>query len=53
MTKAIEAPIDLLCLDEFGYLNLDRKCAKLLLRRFTEREERKATQDSPFPHPSV
>ncbi|MFJ6352932.1 ATP-binding protein [Streptomyces sp. NPDC092046] len=35
--------IDLLCLDEFGYLNLDRKGAKLLFQIFTEREERKAT----------
>jgi len=35
--------IDLLCLDEFGYLSLDRKGAKLLFQIFTEREERKAT----------
>ncbi|MBD0694103.1 ATP-binding protein [Streptomyces sp. CBMA123] len=38
-------------LDEFGYLNLDRKGAKLLFRIFTEREERKATAvatNSPF-----
>ncbi|MGW3044665.1 ATP-binding protein [Kitasatospora sp. NPDC001159] len=44
--------IDLLCLDEFGYLNLDRKGAKLLFQIFTEREERKATAvatNSPFP----
>ncbi|GGU66024.1 hypothetical protein GCM10010211_34060 [Streptomyces albospinus] len=34
---------DLLCLDEFGYLNLDKKGAKLLFHIFTEREERKAT----------
>jgi DNA replication protein DnaC len=43
--------IDLLCLDEFGYLNLDRKGAKLLFPIFTEREERKATAvatNSPF-----
>ncbi|MFD5236083.1 IS21-like element helper ATPase IstB [Streptomyces tendae] len=43
--------IDLLCLDEFGYLNLDRKGAKLLFQVFTEREERKATAvatNSPF-----
>ncbi len=43
--------IDLLCLDEFGYLNLDRKGAKLLFQIFTEREERKATAvatNSPF-----
>ncbi|MFG2394203.1 IS21-like element helper ATPase IstB [Streptomyces lavendulae] len=42
---------DLLCLDEFGYLNLDRKGAKLLFQIFTEREERKATAvatNSPF-----
>ncbi|MDF3294105.1 IS21-like element helper ATPase IstB [Streptomyces sp. RB6PN23] len=35
--------VDLLCLDEFGYLNLDRKGAKLLFQILTEREERKAT----------
>ncbi|WP_455770468.1 IS21-like element helper ATPase IstB [Streptomyces cinereoruber] len=43
--------IDLLCLDEFGYLNLGRKGAKLLFQIFTEREERKATAvatNSPF-----
>ncbi|MFF8848176.1 IS21-like element helper ATPase IstB [Streptomyces sp. NPDC015127] len=43
--------VDLLCLDEFGYLNLDRKGAKLLFQIFTEREERKATAvatNSPF-----
>ncbi|MEV6576079.1 IS21-like element helper ATPase IstB [Streptomyces sp. NPDC051577] len=43
--------IDLRCLDEFGYLNLDRKGAKLLFQIFTEREERKATAvatNSPF-----
>jgi DNA replication protein DnaC len=43
--------IDLLCLDEFGYLNLDRKGAKLLFQIFTEREECKATAvatNSPF-----
>ncbi|WP_338895226.1 IS21-like element helper ATPase IstB [Streptomyces sp. TG1A-60] len=43
--------VDLLCLDEFGYLNLDRKGAKLLFQIFTEREECKATAvatNSPF-----
>ncbi|WP_324605402.1 IS21-like element helper ATPase IstB [Streptomyces sp. NRRL F-2664] len=43
--------IGLFCLDEFGYLNLDRKGAKLLFQIFTEREERKATAvatNSPF-----
>ncbi|MGW7825091.1 IS21-like element helper ATPase IstB [Streptomyces puniciscabiei] len=43
--------IDLLFLDEFGYLNLDRKGAKLLFQIFTEGEERKATAaatNSPF-----
>jgi DNA replication protein DnaC len=43
--------VDLLCLDEFGYLTLDRKGAKLLFQIFTEREERKATAiatNSPF-----
>nr|WP_285427530.1 ATP-binding protein [Streptomyces sp. ISL-10] len=44
--------VDLLCLDEFGYLNLDKKGAKLLFQIFTEREECKATAvatNSPFP----
>lgn len=43
--------VDLLCIDEFGYLNLDRKGAKLLFQIFTEREERKATavaSNAPF-----
>ncbi|MFI9617232.1 ATP-binding protein [Streptomyces sp. NPDC052023] len=43
--------VDLLCLDEFGYLNLDKKGAKLLLQIFTEREECRATAvatNSPF-----
>ncbi|MEV6423709.1 ATP-binding protein [Streptomyces sp. NPDC051662] len=43
--------VDLLCLDEFGYANLDKKGAKLLFQIFTEREERKATAvatNSPF-----
>jgi DNA replication protein DnaC len=34
--------VDLLCLDEFGYLELDAAGAKLLFQIFTEREERKA-----------
>jgi DNA replication protein DnaC len=37
--------------DEFGYLNLDKKGAKLLFQIVTEREERKATAvatNSPF-----
>ncbi|MEU9480483.1 ATP-binding protein [Streptomyces sp. NPDC048191] len=43
--------VDLLCLDEFGYLHLDRKEAKLLFQILTEREERKTTAvatNSPF-----
>ncbi|MET8543922.1 ATP-binding protein [Kitasatospora sp. NPDC004799] len=38
-------------MDEFGYLNPDRKGAKLLFQIFTEREERKAAAvatNSPF-----
>lgn len=35
--------VDLLCLDEFGYANLDKKGSKLPFQIFTEREERKAT----------
>ena len=45
------ARYDLLCLDEFGYLNLDRTGAKLLFQIFTEREERKAiavASNAPF-----
>jgi DNA replication protein DnaC len=48
---ACYSKIDLLWLDDFGYLNLDRKGAKLLFQIFTEREERKATAvatNSPF-----
>lgn len=40
-----------LCLNEFGYLNLDRKGAQLLFQIFTEPEECKATAvatNSPF-----
>jgi len=43
--------VDLLCLDEFGYANLDKKGSKLLFQIFTEREECKATAvatNSPF-----
>ena len=32
--------MDLLCLDELGYLELDRRGAELLFQVFTEREER-------------
>jgi DNA replication protein DnaC len=39
--------VGLLCLDEFGYLDLDKKGAKLLFQIFTEREERKATAVAP------
>lgn len=34
--------IDLLCLDELGYIKLDRHGAELLFQIFTEREERHA-----------
>jgi DNA replication protein DnaC len=50
-TLARYTKVDLLCLDEFGYLNLDKKGAKLLFQIFTEREERKATavaSNAPF-----
>lgn len=43
--------VDLLCLDEPGYLNLVKKGATLLFQIFTEREECKATAvatNSPF-----
>lgn len=32
--------VDLLCLDELGYLELDRRGAELLFQVFTERDER-------------
>jgi DNA replication protein DnaC len=32
--------IDLLCLDELGYIGLDRRGAELLFQVFTEREEK-------------
>jgi len=41
----------LLCLDEFGYLELDPASAKLLFQIFTEREERRAiavASNAPF-----
>jgi DNA replication protein DnaC len=38
----------LLCLDECGYLDLDKPGAKLLFQVFTEREERRAIA-SPVP----
>jgi DNA replication protein DnaC len=34
--------VDLLCLDELGYLQLDRRGAELLFQVLTEREERNA-----------
>lgn len=43
--------VDLLCLDEFGYLELDPTGAKLLFQVFTEREERRAiaiASNAPF-----
>ena len=50
-TIAKYAKVDLLALDEFGYLNLDKNGAKLLFQIFTEREERKAiavASNAPF-----
>lgn len=44
--------VDLLCLDEFGYLVPDKSGAKLLFQVFTEREERRAiaiASNAPFP----
>ena len=34
--------VDLLCLDELGYMELDRRGAELLFQVLTEREERSA-----------
>jgi DNA replication protein DnaC len=42
---------DLLCLDEFGYLELDKTGSKLLFQIFTDREERRAiavASNAPF-----
>jgi len=42
---------DLLCLDELGYLELDKTGAKLLFQIFTDREERRAiavASNAPF-----
>lgn len=42
---------DLLCLDELGYLDLDKAGAKLLFQIFTDREERRAiaiASNAPF-----
>ena len=42
---------DLLCLDELGYLDLDKAGAKLLFQIFTNREERRAmavASNAPF-----
>jgi DNA replication protein DnaC len=41
--------VDLLCLDELGYLELDRRGAELLFQVLTEREERSAiASNEPF-----
>jgi len=43
--------VDLLCIDEFGYLELDKTGAKLLFQVFTDREERRAmaiASNAPF-----
>lgn len=53
LTKTIAryGKVDLLCLDEFGYLELDPAGAKLLFQIFTEREERRAiavASNAPF-----
>lgn len=50
-TIARYGKVDLLCLDEFGYLELDPAGAKLLFQIFTEREERRAiavASNAPF-----
>ncbi len=35
--------VDLLCIDELGYMELDRRGAELLFQVLTEREEKKAS----------
>jgi DNA replication protein DnaC len=50
-TIARYSKVDLLCLDEFGYLDLDKRGAKLLFQIFTDREERRAmaiASNAPF-----
>ena len=37
--------VDLLCLDELGYIELDRRGAELLFQVFTEREEKRLHRD--------
>ncbi|MFG6201057.1 ATP-binding protein [Nonomuraea sp. JJY05] len=43
MTRSLTAPrygrVDLLCIDELGYMELDRHGAELLFQVLTEREE--------------
>jgi DNA replication protein DnaC len=41
-TIARYGPVDLLCPDELGYMELDRRGAELLFQVLTEREERSA-----------
>ncbi len=53
LTKVLNrySRVDLLCLDEFGYLELDKTGAKLLFQIFTDREERRAiavASNAPF-----
>lgn len=53
LTKVLArySKVDLLCLDEFGYLELDKAGAKLLFQVFTDREERSAiavASNAPF-----
>lgn len=53
LTKVLHrySKVDLLCLDEFGYLELDKAGAKLLFQIFTDREERRAiavASNAPF-----
>jgi DNA replication protein DnaC len=50
-TLARYGRVDLPCLDEFGYLDLDKTGAKLLFQVFTERVERRAiaiASNAPF-----
>lgn len=53
LTKVIAryGRVDLLCLDEFGYLDLDKLGSKLLFQIFTDREERRSiavASNAPF-----
>jgi len=42
--------VDLLCIDELGYMELDRRGAELLFQVLTEREEKNRSPSPPMNH---